>query len=136
MANPSEHDIRAIFSDTAEETREWIEETLDAYAELLYGPRVSLQEIEYEGNCVDASVYERSPCSCCGDSYEGTVELTVDELIEYSQHEESLRETVRKKQEADRKAKEAKAKIDEAKRKTDLERAEKAQYERLKRKFG
>lgn len=136
MTKPTEHDIRALFSDSAEETREWIYEQLDAKAELLYSPGVSLKDVEYLYNTVEAEVYEGAYCSCCNDVHRGRVELTVDDLVGILNDDESLRDKVKKKQEAERIAKEAKAKAAEASRKLLEEQRERQEYQRLKRKFG
>lgn len=135
MTKPTEHAIRAIFDEDAEATRNWIESQLDAEAEMIHGSSVYLEDIEYEGNLVYASVKSRG-CSCCPDDYEGMVELTVDDLVDQLNSETSIADKVAAKRELDRLAeieRKEKAAKEAEERKIAYEKAELA---RLQTKYG
>ncbi|CAL9988900.1 hypothetical protein VPHD69_0310 [Vibrio phage D69] len=135
MTDPTDDQLRALLSDTAEGTREWMEEILFLTARLQYvhEENVGTDDMEIWDGMARAKV------TSSGRGYTdtiGTVELGLDEFIAIRDNPESLHDIVTKQRMLHVERERAKQKAAEVKRKADLERAEKAQYERLKRKFG
>ncbi|CAL9989012.1 hypothetical protein VPHD69_0311 [Vibrio phage D69] len=139
MANPSEADIRALFNPTPnrELALEWIDARLEEKAELQVPDRyeysfVDNVEIDVGAGEALGEIIERSHCSCCGDDYHGTVEITEEELIQLLKDPNLLKRQI-EEQKAIRKREEEERAAD---RRRKQEASEKVQYDRLKRKFG